>query len=148
MIFCGLEGVWDSALVSRLVEERMVSVGREARSVIRNSVEPHPTSSLGRSATRSISLLPFKKVPFEESRSLRNHLLPSGVSSACRRLTVGSVKGSDSEDRPMSCGSPWGRGNVLPRSGPSMTSNTNIPIPLYQTTYCAHHIEWSCECSL
>ena len=98
--------ITDSALVSRFVEERIVSVGREALSVTRKSVEPQPTSSLDRSATLSTSLLPFRKVPLEESRSLRNHLLPSGVNSACLLLTVGSVNGKDSEERPMSCGSP------------------------------------------
>ena len=117
----------DSALVSRLVDESNVSVESDVCSTTMNSVEPQPTSSLGRSAIRSTSLRPLRKVPLEESRSRRNHLSPSGVNSACLLLTVGSVIGSDSDERPMSCGSPCGKGYTHPRSGPSITSSTNIP---------------------
>jgi hypothetical protein len=82
------------------------------------SVEPHRIWSPGVSLTRSVICWPLTKVPLAESRSRRYHRPSSGVSSACRRLTVVSVMSRDSLERPMSCGSWAGNSNFLPRSGP------------------------------
>jgi hypothetical protein len=102
--------------------------GRRSSSAVTvkmKSVEPQRIWSPAASSTRSTIACPFTNVPFAESRSRRNQVPSSGVSSACRRLTVVSVMGSDSLLRPMSCGSWDGSSKRLPRSAPWTTWRTS-----------------------